>query len=151
MASSSLSAAEIDTTSQPFAGKAGSLSKGRRVEVVTTVSGMAVAAAPLRDRRTRPRGLSQLSVTSAAPFAPVYVAVERPPTMPHDQLPAVCGASRQSAGGWGSGVGAMGRGWVAVGWGAGAGRGVAQAARASDSTTRGAIAVTPLLWKEPRG
>jgi len=76
--------------------------------------------------------------------------------MAQRQVPAVCAASRQSAGGFGSGGG--GGSGAGVGAGAGTGAGGCGAAQAATSKVaaiardlrEGAIAFTRLLWKEAR-
>ncbi|MBA4161290.1 MAG: hypothetical protein C0515_04260 [Novosphingobium sp.] len=77
--------------------------------------------------------------------------------MPQRQVPAVCAASRQSAGGLGSGGGAGAGAGAGTGAGTGAGLGgAAQDATSSKPSTiapsrrEGAFAFTRLLWKEAR-
>lgn len=78
--------------------------------------------------------------------------------MAQRQVPAVCAASRQSAGGLGSGGGGAGAG-AGLGTGAGAGAGLGGAAQDATSSKpstiaplrkEGAFAFTRLLWKEAR-
>lgn len=156
MASSNGSFTGSETTSQPPVLKAGSLSIGRRMLVVTTCSGVAGTGrngSVSRLSRMRRLERSQTRIAIGSIRLPPNEAEESSSIGVQRQFPGVCAASRQSTGGGGNGTGAAaGGGALATGaGGCGAGFwGAAQEASKAVRTRRGAIAFTPLLWKEPR-
>lgn len=153
MASSSGSRTRSATTIHPAGLRAASLIRALLPVEVVTWTGVAPLVADWRASKTIPAPLSQVSEASGGALGTAKVAVERPPLLLHDQVPGVCGASRQSAGAAGRGGG----GGAGAGNGAGGGAlGATQppSAAMAPSTIKALrferIAFTRLLWKERR-
>lgn len=158
MASSSGSRTRSGTAIHPAGLRAGSLIRALLPVEVVTWTGVAPLAADWRASKTTPAPLSQVSEASGGALGTAKVAVERPPLLLHDQVPGVCGASRQSADAAGRG-GGDGAGGGGAGAGNGAGGGALGAtqppsAAMAPSTIKARrferIAFTRLLWKERR-
>ncbi len=157
MESSTGSLEWISATTQPGGLRKGSLLSGRVPKVVVSAIGSDAVPSPRRATSTRALTRSQVRVASAAPPEVPKLAVERALTRPQRQVPGVCAASRQSAGGDGVGVERTGAG---AGGGGGGAAGMGLCGAAQDASIRprpsaagrreGAIAFTRLLWKEAR-
>ncbi len=123
-----------------------------RPSVEVMISGMDPCALPvLHSFMTRACRSHDSEITAAPPATPNR-AVERPPSIAHDHVPGVCGASRQSAGaGGGTGAGGAGGGGATRGGGAGAGGGTASqpATNRNVRATRARFAFIPPVWNEP--